>query len=96
MRRLTGRERLAAGIWIVVPLIVWNLVYDLLLTRGVQEFMLRAVLHEAGRGPETRMADVLDRYVYDAIWISTLFASIVALAGFGTIRLFTRAHEEER
>ena len=88
MRRLTGRERLAAGIWIVVPVIVWNLVYDLLLTRGVKEFMLRAALHEAGRGPATTMAEVMDRYVYDAIWISTLFASIVALAGFFTIRLF--------
>ena len=88
MRRLTGRERLAAGIWIVVPVIVWNLVYDLLLTRGVKEFMLRAALHEAGRGPVTTMAEVMDRYVYDAIWISTLFASIVALAGFYTIRLF--------
>ena len=87
MRRLTGRERLAVGIWIVVPLVVWNLVYDLLLTRGVKEFMLRAVLHEAGRGPAITMAQVLDRYVYDAIWISTLFASIVALAGFYTIKL---------
>jgi hypothetical protein len=88
MRRLTGRERLAVGIWIVVPLVVWNLVYDLLLTRGVKEFMLRATLHEAGRGPAVTMAQVLDRYVYDAIWISTLFASIVALAGFYTIKLF--------
>ena len=86
MQQLTRRERVAAGLWIVVAVVVWNLVYDLILTRAVQEFMLRAVLHEAGRGPATTMAEVMDRNVYHAVWVSTLFASLVALAGFFTIR----------
>jgi hypothetical protein len=86
MRRLSHRERVAAGLWMVVAVIVWNLVYDLMITRGVQEFMFRAALHEAGRGPHVTMAGVMDANVYDAIWVSTLFASLVALAGFFTIR----------
>lgn len=86
MERLTRRERVAAGLWVVVAIVVWNLVYDLMITRAVQEFMFRAALHEAGRGPAVTMADVLDRNVYDAIWVSTLFASLIALAGFVTIR----------
>lgn len=90
MRRLSRRERVAAGLWIVVSLVVWNLVYDLLLTRAVQEFLFRAALHEAGRGPLTSMAEVMDRSVYHAIWVSTLFASLVALAGFFTIRYVGR------
>jgi hypothetical protein len=98
MRRLTRRERVAAGLWIVVSLIVWNLIYDLMVTRGVQEFMFRAALHEAGRGPRTTMAEVLDRNVDEAIWVSTLFASLVALAGFFTIRYMhsTQSHHEPR
>ena len=98
MRRLTRRERFAAGLWIVVAIVIWNLVYDLMVTRAVQEFMFRAALHEAGRGPQTTMADVLDRNVYDAIWVSTLFASLVALAGFFTIRYIgkTAGREDTR
>lgn len=90
---LTRRERLAAGLWIVVTVVVWNLIYDLILTRAVQEFMFRAALHEAGRGPLTTMAEVLDPSVYHAIWVSTLFASLVALAGFFTIRYVGRTAE---
>ena len=95
MERLTRRERIAAGLWIVVTLVVWNLIYDLMVTRAVQEFMFRAALHEAGRGPLTTMADVLDPNVYDAIWVSTLFASLVALAGFFTIRYVGRSAPPE-
>jgi hypothetical protein len=90
---LTHRERLAAGLWIVVTVVVWNLIYDLIITRAVQEFMFRAALHEAGRGPLTTMAEVLDPGVYHAIWVSTLFASLVALAGFFTIRYVGRTAE---
>jgi hypothetical protein len=89
------RERIAAGLWILVALVVWNLVYDLMVTRAVQEFMFRAALHEAGRGPAITMADVLDRNVYDAIWVSTLFASLVALAGFFTIRYIGRGRQRD-
>lgn len=91
--RSTRRERFAAGLWLLVALVVWNLIYDLMITRAVQEFMFRAALHEAGRGPHTTMASVLDRSVYDAVWVSTLFASLVALAGFVTIRYVGRQHE---
>jgi hypothetical protein len=86
VRPLTGRERVAVAIWLVVPIVIWNVIYDLLLTRGVNDYLFRAALHEAGRGPATSMAEVMDRTVYDAVWVSTLFASIVALAGFFTIR----------
>jgi hypothetical protein len=83
------------GIWIVVSIVTWNLIYDLLVTRAVQEFMFRVALHEAGRGPLTTMAQVLDPQVYDAIWISTLFASLVALAGFFTIRYIGQPRRDE-
>lgn len=89
MQPLTRSQRVAAGLWIVMALVIWNLVYDLLLTRAVQEYMFRVALHQAGRGPLTTMAEVLDREVYYAVWVSTLFASIVALAGFVTIRILS-------
>ena len=86
---MSRRQRLAAGLWIVMALVIWNTIYDLMLTRGVQEYLFRVALHQAGRGPLVSMAEVMDRNIYDAVWVSTLFASLVALAGFVTIRLFT-------
>jgi hypothetical protein len=84
-------QRIALGLWLVVPIVIWHTIYDLMLTRGVQEYLFRVALHQAGRGPLVSMADVMDRNIYDAVWVSTLFASLVALAGFMSIRMLTSA-----
>ena len=97
MRRLTRAQRIAVAIWLVVPIVVGNAIYDLLLTRGVQEYLFRVALHEAGRGPLVSMGDVMGRVVYDATWVGLLFGCLVALAGFATIRLLSGApprHDE--
>lgn len=80
--------------WIVVPIVIGNTIYDLLLTRAIKDYMFRVALHDAGHGPMVSLRDVMARTVYDATWISLLFASIVALAGFTTIRMLAgrRAH----
>jgi hypothetical protein len=89
--RLTRAERIAVAIWIVVPVIVGNTVYDLLLTRGLKEFKFRVAQHDAGQGPEASLADLMAVTVYDATWIGLLFGSIVMLAGLATIRLLRRS-----
>jgi hypothetical protein len=92
-RRLTRAERIAVAIWIVVPVIVGNTVYDLLLTRGLKEFKFRVAQHDAGQGPEASLAALMAVTAYDATWIALLFGSLVMLAGFATIRLLRRADE---
>jgi hypothetical protein len=90
MEALTRRERVAVALWIVVSIVVGNTIYDLIMTRAIKEYMFRVALYQAGRGPLTSMPEVMDRNVYYATWISLLFASAVALAGFATIRLLRR------
>jgi hypothetical protein len=87
MRRLERRERIAVGVWIAVTLVVWNGVYDLLMTRGIKDYLLRNAMHRAGRGPEVSMTALLDLAIYEAFWVSTLWASIILLAGLWTVRL---------
>jgi hypothetical protein len=94
VRPLSRAERIAVAIWIVVPVVVGNTVYDLLLTRGIKEFKFRVAQHDAGQGPEASLADLMAITVYDATWIALLFASIVALAGFITIRLLGRPRRD--
>jgi hypothetical protein len=87
MCRLPLAERLPVAIWLVVALVVWNGIYDVLLTRGVKEYLFRWALHEAGRGPRIPMSQIMEVTVRDAVWVSTLWASILLLAGLVTIRL---------
>jgi hypothetical protein len=80
------RRRVAAACWLVVAAIVWNTVYDLLMTRAVKEHLLRVAMHEAGRGPLIPLSQVMDYSIYDAVWKATLAASLILLAGLLTIR----------
>lgn len=89
MRRLERAERIAVGVWIVLAMTVWNGVYDLLLTRGIKDYLLRNALHQAGRGPEVSMTAILDFTVSEAFWVSTLWASVILLAGLWTVRVMS-------
>ena len=89
MRKLECRERIAVAAWLVVALVVWNGVYDLLQTRGIKDYLLRNALHRAGRGPEVSMTALLDLTTIEAFWVSTLWASVILLAGLWTVRAFS-------
>ena len=87
MRRLPPAERTALWLWLIVAAVVWNGLYDILLTRGVNEFLFRVALYLARRAPAPSMSHAMDITVRNAIWISTLWAGMIFLAGLVTIRL---------
>jgi hypothetical protein len=91
MQRLTRAERIAVWIWVALALIVGNAIYDLLLTRGIKEYLLRHALHEANRGPAVSLVDLMHAVVLDATWVGTLFGSVVLLAGMVTVKLLKRS-----
>jgi hypothetical protein len=87
MTGLGRRERIAVYLWLAVAVVVWNGLYDLLLARSTQTYLFRQALHQAGRGPWLDLTTAMDVAVRDAAWVSTLWASILLLAGLITIRL---------
>ena len=87
MRRLTSAERIGAVIWLIAAVVVWNGIYDLLLTRSVKEYLFRAALHDLGRGPQIPIKAAMDAAVYDAVWIATIWAGMILLAGLVTLRV---------
>jgi hypothetical protein len=91
LRPLPPPERIGVAIWLVLAIVVWNGIYDVLLSRGAKEYLFRWALHEAGRGPAVPMATIMEVTVGDAIWVSTLWAGIILLAGLVTIRVMRRA-----
>jgi uncharacterized membrane protein SpoIIM required for sporulation len=90
MRMVSRAERVTLTLWVILAVVAWNGIYDVLITRGVKEYLLRRAMHEAGRGPDVQLAVMMDLAVRDAFWIATLWASIVLLAGVWTIRMLGR------
>ena len=90
MNRLPRGERIAVAVWLILALVVWNGVYDLILMRGIKDYLLRNALHQAGRGPDVSMTRIMDLTVIEAFWLSTLWASVILFAGLWTVRRFTK------
>lgn len=87
MTGLPRRERWLVGLWLVLGVALWNGVYDMTMIEGTKEYLFRSALYDAGRGPRPAIAAVLDGTIFKAVWTSTLWASIVLLAGLVTIRV---------
>jgi hypothetical protein len=86
MTPLGRRERLAVGVWLLVAVVVWNGLYDLLLARSTQNYLFRTAMHDAGVAPAVDLTAALDYAVLEAVWLSTLWAGGLLLAGLVTIR----------
>jgi hypothetical protein len=87
MTALGRRERIAVCLWVLIAIVVWNGLYDELLARSTQTYLFKQAIHQAGLGPWVDLTTALDVAVRDAAWLSTLWASLLLLAGLATIRL---------
>jgi hypothetical protein len=93
LMRLGRRERIAVTLWLILAVVAWNGLYDLLLARSTQNYLFRQAIHQAGLGPWIDMSNAMQIAVRDAIWISTLWASILVLAGMLTVKVMRRNAE---
>ena len=85
-------ERTAIAVWLLLAIALWNAIFEMMVVRGVKEYLFRAALFDAGRGPLTPIAHVMDPAVFNATWVATLWTSIVLLAAFVTIRALRGHH----
>ena len=84
---LAARRRRAIALWLIIGIVVWNGIFDFVQTRGIKDYLLRAALHDAGRGPAIPLARSMEIAVRDAVWVSTFWACLIFLAGLVTIRV---------
>jgi hypothetical protein len=83
----TSGERLALGLWVLLAVFVGNGIYDVLVARGIKEFLFRHALSEAGAGPAVSLATLMQTTVWRATGVGVLWAGLVLLVGFATVRL---------
>ena len=80
----------AIGLWLVLAVVAWNALYDLRITLGVRDYLLRQALHDAGRGPAVTMAEAMQATVRDAVLVASLWGAIILATGLTTLRLLSR------
>jgi hypothetical protein len=81
------------GSWAVLAvtvLVVWNGIFDLLVTRGVKEYLYRHAEHELGRGRAVTMNQIMGQTVADASATAWFWALFVGLAGASMVVLAAR------
>jgi hypothetical protein len=83
-------RRLAIALWLAMAVVVWNGLYDLRITLGVRDYLMKQALHDAGRGPEVTISSAMHETVRDAVRVATLWGVIILGAGLGTVTIVSR------
>ena len=91
---LARARRWAIGLWIVMAVVVWNGLYDLRITLGVRDHLMKQALHDAGRGPAVTIAEDMAATRKDAVLVASLWAGILLGAGLATVGVMIRARRD--
>jgi len=70
---------------------LWNALFEMMVVRGVKDYLLRAALASAGRGPVTAIRDVMDPAIHHAAWVASAWTGVVWLAAAVTMH-YASAH----
>lgn len=71
-------------LWLALSVAVWNVIFDLYVSRGAREYLQLQAEFQLGLGPEPAMAEVMRRNTRDGLWGATLWGGLVLVAGLGT------------
>ena len=74
-------------LWVILAVALWNALFEMMVVRGVREYLLRAALFDAGRGPMTPIREVMDPAISHATWVATAWTAVVLLAALATVFL---------
>lgn len=71
--------------WMSIAVVVWLGMFDVLMSRGVKEYLYREAEHELGRGPAVTMPEIMGQTVSGAVVDCSLWALFVGGAGLATV-----------
>jgi hypothetical protein len=82
--------------WVVLGIALWNALFEMMVVRGVKDYLLRAQLFAAGRGPETSIREVMDPAIHHAAWVATTWTAVVWVAAALTIHYAAHPSPDSR
>jgi ABC-type Fe3+ transport system permease subunit len=85
-----NRRRLAAALWIVWAVIVWNVVFDRVLVEAGREYVRSALAAADGSGPYARIDDRMRPALSRALGAASAAAGVIVVVGLVAFRLAAR------
>jgi hypothetical protein len=83
--------RIAAALWIVWAVVVWNVVLDQVIVVAGRRYIIAAIASAGAMGPFVRMDDWMRPAAVRGFWLATLAAAAILAIGFISLRLATRS-----
>jgi len=78
--------RIAAALWIVWAIVVWNVVFDHVIVGAGREYLRAALVAAQGPGPYAHMDDWMRPAIARGLWMATAAAGVILVVGFAAIR----------
>lgn len=79
------RTRWLVAFWVGIAAVVWLGMFDVLMSRGVKEYLYREAEHELGRGPAVTMPEIMGQSISGAVVDCSLWAIFIGAAGLATV-----------
>ncbi|MFO7303151.1 MAG: hypothetical protein DIU54_012115 [Acidobacteriota bacterium] len=79
-------RRLRLIVWAAIAVLIWNVIFDLHITRGVRYVLQATAEAELGWGPSVAIGDVMRTTSRDGAKAASLWAAMVFVAGWLTTR----------
>jgi hypothetical protein len=77
--------RIAALLWLLLGVGIWNGFFDLYVSRGAREYLQRKLEYETGRGPEPSMHAVMGAARRDGLVMASIWSVLVVGGGWVTL-----------
>jgi hypothetical protein len=76
------RRRVAVWLCVLWAFVVWNVVFDRVIIEAGREYVRTADAAARGAGPYARIEDTMRPARSRALWLATLSAGVILVAGF--------------
>ena len=79
------RRRVAAWLWILLAVVVWNVVFDRVVVVAGRDFIDLAVAAARSRGPRPKIEDTMRPARSRALLLASASAGVILVVGFVAI-----------
>lgn len=89
---MTGRTqvRLAAALWLVLAVVIWNVIFDRVLVVAGRRYVNDALAAANRGGPFLRIDDRMKPAVVRGVWLASGVATLVAVGGLAAVVVAAR------
>ena len=88
---MSRSARVAAALWVVWAIVVWNVVFDQTIVLAGRRYIVAAVAAAQGTGPYARIDEWMRPAVARGLWAATLAAVAILALGFFSLRVAARS-----